>query len=305
VKIPENIMKIINTLSFISLLFFGRILLADPRCATEHPGKDKMDRIERALSRFESARGASGAKGGGGTSGGGTRPSGSVIIPVYFHVINNGDGVENGDITDAMISNQISVLNQSYAGLTGGAATPFRFSLVSINRTTNAAWFTMGYGSQAERAAKTALHQGTKSALNIYTANLGNNTLGWSTFPWDYNSDPVRDGVVVLYSSLPGGSADPYNLGDTATHEVGHWLGLYHTFQGACSVTGDSINDTPAEKQPAYQCPTGLDTCTGAKNPGQDPIHNFMDYTDDACMYQFSANQASRSDSLTLQYRGL
>jgi Pregnancy-associated plasma protein-A len=223
-----------------------------------------------------------------------TSSAGSITIQVYFHVINKGAGIDNGDVPDSQIDQQVAVLNAAFQG------SPFVFQLAAVTRTTNAAWFSMTSGSAAEAQAKAALRQGGAADLNIYTTD-GGGLLGWATFPSNYAAQPNNDGVVVLFSSLPGGSAFPYDEGDTGTHEVGHWVGLFHTFQGGCTRKGDQVGDTASERSPAFGCPTGRDSCR--RQAGVDPIKNFMDYTDDACMVQFTAGQASRADAQFLQYR--
>ncbi|MFI6331345.1 zinc metalloprotease [Micromonospora chersina] len=231
-------------------------------------------------------------------AGAGATTLATVTIPVVVHVIQRDSTRAGGNIPDSMVTQQIDVLNKAYAGATGGAPTAFSFQLTKVHHVTNAAWYPIVQGSSAERSMKTSLREGGKNTLNLYLGELSNDLLGWATFPQRKLSS--MDGVVALSESLPGGTATNYNQGDTGTHEVGHWLNLYHTFQGGCSGSGDSVSDTPAEASPAFECPTGRDTCTTA---GLDPITNFMDYTYDSCMYQFTPGQASRMLTAWNAYR--
>jgi hypothetical protein len=263
------------------------------RCGTRSPDATTAVAVEDSLTAFNSRR-----------SPGQIRKSGAVTIPVFFHVVNKGKGFANGDVPTKMLNDQIAVMNEGFAGaLAAGAAnTAFRFVLVGVSRTTNVEWFNAGIGSAAEREMKTALRVGNADTLNFYTNNAGGDLLGWATFPFSYARDPKMDGVVCLYSSLPGGPDARFNEGDTGTHEVGHWLGLFHTFQDACSSHNDFVADTPAERSPAFGCQKGRDTCPTA---GLDPVENFMDYSDDPCLDRFSTGQSARMEALALQYRGL
>ncbi|MGX7669108.1 zinc metalloprotease [Plantactinospora sp. DSM 117369] len=213
-----------------------------------------------------------------------------ITVNVVFHVISERRTRADGDIPLSLINTQLKVLNDSFGGRTGGAWTPFHFRLRKVNRVVNPAWYPIVPESPAEAQMKRALRVGGKHTLNVYTGLLDDELLGWASFP-KREFDP-HDGVVVLAESLPGGTAAPYNAGDTATHEIGHWLNLYHTFQEGCAGRGDHVFDTPAEAEPGFGCPQRRDTCT--TRPGLDPIHNFMDYSVDACMYEFTFGQALR-----------
>lgn len=277
------------------LLMTGLSLLVAPaaaqdqnfsrRCATRHPSQIERGRIERQTRQILELRQQRGKPPSPSPGSGGT-------IDVYFHVISSTSG--QGNVPESQLDAQILVLNAAFA------AHGFSFAKAGVTRTARNDWFTMGYGSQDEAEAKSALHQGTRRALNIYTANPGGGLLGWATFPWSASSSPTADGVVLLYTSLPGGGEQFYDEGDTGTHEVGHWLGLYHTFQGGCSKNNDYVSDTAPEKSPAYGCPQGRDTCRGG---GLDPIENFMDYTYDSCMVTFTTGQGSRMSQAFAAYR--
>jgi hypothetical protein len=224
-----------------------------------------------------------------------------ATIPVYFHVVTDG---KIGAVSDSDIARQIAVLNNTYSAGEGGAATGFSFTLAGITRTDNAAWFYANPGGTNEHSMKQALKQGGDNALNYYSTTAGA-YLGWAYLP-DITTKPGQtylDGVVVDWESMRGTSrtyAGKYDQGETATHEVGHWLNLEHTFYGGCSAKGDFVEDTPAEKTPTSGCPEGKDTC---RAPGLDPIHNYMDYSYDSCYTEFTAGQVQRMRDAWLLYR--
>jgi hypothetical protein len=232
------------------------------------------------------------AKPGGGGGTGGTVAG--AAVPVYVHVMADANG--NGDVTDAQITQQVAVLNKTYAGGESSAAsnTGFTFTLAGTDRYYNSTW----HKDRSSSTYRAQTRKGGKNALNIWLVDFA--YLGIATFPWDYSRNPSVDGIRVHYASLPGGSEANYNLGETATHEAGHWLGLYHTFQGGCTSTNDEVADTPAQSSATNGCPTGRDSCS---LPGLDPIHNYMDYSYDSCYDQFTPNQTTRMQQMFSAYR--
>jgi len=267
------------------------------RCATEEHGKLKSAPDEDQIRQWISQN----------------RIQAGGVIPVNFHIIYTNSG---GNLTDAQLDAQIAVMNNNYAGkdyngnpVSGAANTGYTFFRNSVTRTlasgNKKSWFTMTPGTSAERNAKTALVTNPTGSLNFYTCKPGQNLLGWATFPWNLASNPTMDGIVIHYQSFPGGPLAPYNLGGTASHEAGHWVGLYHTFQGGCdggncSGAGDLVCDTPGEATATSGCPSGKDTCPEA---GLDPIHNYMDYSTDICYTNFTTGQDARADFMMSTYR--
>lgn len=200
----------------------------------------------------------------------------------------------------------VALLTGGFAGAQDDSAyaTSFRFRMSSFDSTVNRAWYHADVSNVHQRPAvremKRTLHVGGPETLNLYLTRP-DLLLGWATFPQQYSRHPRLDGVVVTIGSLAGGDLSGYDLGDTVTHEVGHWLGLYHTFQGGCSPRNDRVGDTAAEASPNFGCPVRRDTCT--VDTLLDPIHNFMDYSRDSCMYAFTGGQDQRMLRHWLAYR--
>ena len=262
------------------------------KCANAAPSLDKRRQISERLRnlRFNLPE---------------ERKPGTVTIPVYFHILTTKDEKE-GLVSKADVLKQIDVLNAAFSGKgkpgVNGIDTPFRFEYADMEVTPNDEWFGMAYDddpTKAERDAKEKLNIKDPAVLNIYTARLAFHRYGWARWPWDIAKGV--DGIVLRYSTLPGGSTYHFNEGDTATHEVGHWLGLFHTFEGGCNFPGDGMSDTPAEAGQGEGCPPNSNSCPD--DPGDDPVWNFMDTTWDRCMYTFTSEQSEHMDAIHLEYR--
>jgi hypothetical protein len=218
-------------------------------------------------------------------------PTFAATVPVWFHVISP-DGVV-GNVKDSVIQRQLQVINANFTG------TGFTYVLAGVTRTVNESWYLLN-STGDEQEMKKALRRGGADTLNVYSTS-GAGFLGWAYYPSTYDSREYIDGIVIDYRSMPGGEyGREFSLGKTLTHEAGHWLGLYHTFQGGCNTNGDYVADTPPMRVPTSGCPEGKDTCP---EPGLDPIHNYMDYSFDSCYTEFSPGQTARMQDQWLFFR--
>jgi hypothetical protein len=211
----------------------------------------------------------------------------TYTIPVVFHNLQRRNGT--GFVSDQDFMNQLARLNTDFANNTNAKIT---FTLAGITRTKNNSWYQDG-GDYWNTLA-----WDVNQYLNIYTNTAGGN-LGYAYVPSGGGVVGNTWDRVVLYWPAVGDPAPygaPYGMGKTGTHEVGHYLGLYHTFQGGCAAetapgcytSGDLICDTNPESQPNYR-PCSRSTCGSP-----DPTNNYMDYSDDVCMDEFTAEQANR-----------
>jgi hypothetical protein len=252
------------------------------RCGAENPSVAERMTIEAKLREFRASDKASLIP----------NVETSTVIPVYFHVITTNSGA--GNVPESQLDNQIIALNNAYAG------SGFQFIKSGSARTKNTTWYNTCDQASVEKQIRKSIAVDPAHNFNVYTCGLGGGLLGRATFPWMYPENSYMHGVVILNGTLPGGSASGYNGGDTLVHETGHFLGLYHTFQGGCADPGDSIADTPAEASPDYTCQLNRDTCPAE---GLDPNTNYMDYGNDSCMTNFTTDQRIRAQDEVSIYR--
>ena len=266
----------------------GFLVSSENRCGTKEPSDAWKKESSRIVSKWLSNKKL------------GLNGEATINVETYFHVIYDTEE-SNASISDEKLQDQIDVLNDSY-GPYG-----FSFSLKGTTRTNNPDWYVSEAFSSLDEDMKRALRTGGVATLNVYFKDIPFPIVGYAPLPSDYGDFPELDGVVLDGQVIPGGSITRYNEGKTLVHEVGHWLGLYHTFpvveSFGCLLVGDGVADTPRQKTASFGCPVGKNTCPFF--PGVDPIHNYMDYSDDICLTEFTTGQADRMFAMWNEYRAV
>lgn len=285
------------------------------RQLNENPGLEKkMYDIEYQTRKFLTAKGKPTNPGGGsGSTGEETDVDvlpiddglGIITIPVHINVLYN-SSTEN--VSDAQIQAQIDVLNDDFRKRNSDASDLPSASTFGNDITDTEIEFSFNVSTDITRKSTNVTEWDTNDAmkkssqggidptnpdttLNIWICNISGGILGYAQFPGGNSS---TDGIVILYSSLPGGSAAPYNLGRTATHEVGHYLNLRHIWGDGRCRQDDFVTDTPTSDGANYGCPSF--PTVNCKTT--DMTMNYMDYTNDACMYMFTDGQRNRMRAL-------
>ncbi|KAI1344780.1 hypothetical protein F5Y15DRAFT_421905 [Xylariaceae sp. FL0016] len=227
---------------------------------------------------------------------------GTIVIPVHMHAVVN-TSVSDTFLNKTKMQEQLDVMNKAFA------PHDIQFTLESVTRKVENSLARSPFGNM-DGAALDAYwkksHVGGYDTVNLwFYSNFPSRVFGACSLPKDdFPADSYhQDGCHIASGTMPGGEIVDYNLGYTAVHEVGHWLGLLHTFQGlSCKGNGDMISDTPQESRSTQGCPKPYkDSCP--ENEGTDPIHNYMDYGNDPCYEEFTAGQQTRMHNSWAKYR--
>lgn len=266
--------------------------LTHPLCLTRTPDAEEVEFVENDLRKFRSSKGGRRSR---------AADTKVMLVPIVWHVIHWGDAHKESEET---IEAQVDVLNSAYGGRTLAAGlaakTSFQFETKIINYIDSAEYVSNCRGKSAAFRSRYGWRDAT--VINIFLCPA-TGYLGWAYLPWQYQQGSPYQAITIHPETLPGGSMYGLNEGDTLVHEMGHYLGLLHTFgsEGGCTeAEGDLVTDTPLESTPNYGC-TARDSCPD--HAGMDPTDNFMDYTMDKCMFRFSEGQVTRMLEMTEKYR--